>query len=155
MTSRNNKIPLTNVDREIMKLAIFNCCNCCKKWKRAVCIDKINAQQKCHSCHRWVLPRIKEWSKRWFGSFKCTKRTCGRTWTSSWTWTIDNQIQTTQCQICKTSVLPYQLVSQVYLLVLRIHPYEKMICQQSNLIFRTNSEETIRMKMIPSRMDKI
>ena len=114
MAYRNYKIPLTNDDREIMKLAIFNCC---KKWKRAVYGSAPYAKQKCHKCYRWVFPIIKEWTKRWFGSFKCTERTCGRTWTSSWTWTVDNQIQTTQCQICKRSVLPYQLVSQVYLLV--------------------------------------
>ena len=114
MPNKNYKIPLTNDDREIMKLAIFNCC---KKWKRALYIDKINDQQICYICQRWVLPRIKEWSKRWFGSFKCTERNCGRTWTSSWTWTVDNQIQTTQCQICKISVLPYQLVSQVDIMV--------------------------------------
>ena len=120
--SRFHKIPLNNDDREIMKLAIFNCC---KKWKRAVYMDQINDKQRCHTCSRWVMPIIKEWSKRWFGSFKCTARDCGRTWTSSWSWTVDNQIQPTQCQDCRTSVLPYQLVSQVQLFV-NYNSYESL-----------------------------
>ena len=93
----NKKIPLSNNDREIMKRAIFNCCR--REWKRVVNPSEINIEQKCNRCRRWVSPRLEEWSKR--------------TWTSSWTWTVDNQIQTTQCQTCKTSVLPYQLVSSI------------------------------------------
>lgn len=50
--SRFHKIPLNNDDREIMKLAIFNCC---KKWKRAVYMDQINDKQRCHTCSRWVM----------------------------------------------------------------------------------------------------
>ena len=107
----NRKIPLSNNDREIMKRAVFNCCS--REWKRIVNPSEVNIEQKCHRCRGWVSPRLEEWSKRWFGSFKCTSRSCGRTWTSSWTWTVDNQIQTTQCQTCKTSVLPYQLVSSI------------------------------------------
>ena len=116
-SSRIHKNPLTNDNRKIMKLAIFFCENCFKKWKRAVYMHQINDKQRCHNCSRWILPIIKEWRKRWFGSFKCTARTCGRTWTVSWTWTVDNQIQPTQCQDCRTSVLPYHLVSQARLFV--------------------------------------
>ena len=94
---------------EIMKRAVFNCCR--REWKRIVNPSEINIEQKCNRCRRWVSPRLEQWSKRWFGSFKCTSKSCGRIWTSSWTWTVNNQIQTTQCQTCKTSVLSYQLVS--------------------------------------------
>ena len=53
--------------------------------------------------------------KRWFGWFKCP---CGRKWTSSYTWTIYGQKQTTQCKKCKRSVLPYQLVSLKYIILM-------------------------------------
>ena len=111
MSRNTRKIPLTNDNREIMKCAVFSCCTF---WKRIINANEINNGQTCDLCHRLVSPRIEEWSKRWFGSFKCTRTNCGRTWTSSWTWTVDNQIQTTQCLTCKTSVLPYQLVSSFH-----------------------------------------
>ena len=103
------ELTLTNNDRKIMKRAIFNCCQ--REWKRVINPLETNMEQTCNSCRRLVSPRLEEWSKRWFGWFKCTSKYCGRTWTSSCTWTVDNQIQTTQCQNCRTSVLPYQLVS--------------------------------------------
>ena len=53
--------------------------------------------------------------KRWFGWFECT---CGRTWTSSYTWTVDGKKQPTQCMNCKKSMLPYQLVSSKYIILM-------------------------------------
>ena len=46
--------------------------------------------------------------KRWYGSFLCT---CGRSWSSGYTWTLDDVPQPMQCQNCMTSVLPHKRVS--------------------------------------------
>ena len=50
--------------------------------------------------------------KRWFGSFRCT---CGRSWSSGYTWTLDDKAQPMECQNCMSSVLPYQLVSSTFI----------------------------------------
>ena len=50
--------------------------------------------------------------KRWFGSFRCN---CGRSWSSGYTWTLDDKPQPMQCQNCMTSVLPDQLVSSIFI----------------------------------------
>ena len=79
-------------------------------------------EQTCKTCGQEVIATETgvEYRKRWFGHFECTKglvgynrRPCKRQWKSSWTWTVNNQIQTTKCQTCKTSTLPYQIVSSI------------------------------------------
>ena len=55
--------------------------------------------------------------KRWYGSFKCS---CGRSWSSGYTWTVDNQPQTMQCQRCNTTVLPYKLVSSIFIMFILV-----------------------------------
>ena len=120
------RIPLRNEDREIIKLGIYKCCG--KKWKSKVIQMKENGklfyvsrrQQVCKNkkCKRKVGPlRTRNWEQRWFGHFKCmakkSDKRCGRTWKSSWTWTVNNQIQETNCKTCGTSTMPYQMVSSV------------------------------------------
>ena len=111
------RIPLNNDNREIVKAGIYRCCG--NEWMRPYYKDSVKV---CNQCEQIVDPIRwnEEWRKRWFGHFKCTAKTgkskklCGRTWTSSWTWTVDNQIQTTKCKTCNSSTMPYQLVSRSY-----------------------------------------
>ena len=79
--------------------------------------------------------------KRWFGWFKCD---CGRTWTSGFTWTLDDQAQTMQCKKCKTSVLPYKRVSSKYIIFRSL--FENFT--SLNLNFRTSLKRTIRIKIL-------
>ena len=116
MARRNapKRIPLNNNNREIVKAGIYQCCG--NEWMRPYYEDCVKI---CNQCEEIVNPIRwnEEWRKRWFGHFKCTAKTgkskkpCGRTWSSSWTWTVDNQIQTTECKTCNSSTMPYQLVS--------------------------------------------
>ena len=41
---------------------------------------------------------------------RCIQEGCGRTWTSTYTWTIDNQIQDSKCKDCLIDVMPYKIV---------------------------------------------
>ena len=41
---------------------------------------------------------------------RCIQEGCGRTWTSTYTWTIDNQIQDSKCKDCLVDVMPYKIV---------------------------------------------
>jgi len=83
--------------------------------------SRLACVEVCNICRDIVVPISleEEWRQRWFGHFKCTankgksKKPCGRTWTSSWAWTVDNQIQTTKCKACK-------LVSHIFGKVLSI-----------------------------------
>ena len=129
MATRNasREIPLSNEDRYIIKTGIYRCCD--KKWKAKLIqveedgrikyvlnhSDLMRSRNVCNRCQRRVYPTIRDWNKRWYGHFRCMgilrRRQCGRTWTSSLTWTLNNQIQTTQCKSCNTETLPYQLVS--------------------------------------------
>ena len=126
MPLKNNpkRIPLCNDDRDIIKLGVFTCCG--NEWKakliqlndqgRTHYLFKGEVKNVCKKCRRKVgYKYLTEWIKRWYGHFKCfgiiSGQRCGRTWTSSLTWTINNQIQSTQCKACSTDTLPYQLVS--------------------------------------------
>lgn len=121
MTRRNAPtiIPLNNDNREIVKAGIYRCCR--NEWMRPY--YNHNRVEVCNKCEEIVDPIRwnEEWIKRWYGHFKCTAKTgksrkpCGRTWQSSWTWTVDNQIQTTKCKACNSSTMPYHLVSQCLL----------------------------------------
>ena len=120
-------VQLRNEDREIIKLGVYTCCS--RKWKSKVFLWGKNEKngknvyrpirkQVCKNkrCRRNVAPiKIIDWEQRWFGHFKCMAKTsdkrCGRTWKSSWTWTVNNFIQETNCKSCGTSTLPYQMVS--------------------------------------------
>ena len=89
----------------------FRCCG--SEWNRP------ETKQVCKKCGKEVLAKeFEEWEKRWFGHFQCLtkeigwdRKPCGRSWKSSWTWTIDNQIQPTKCKTCEASIMPYKLVS--------------------------------------------
>ena len=112
---------LSNDDRDIIKLGIFGCCG--REWE--VEVTKTYQRNKavykptktvCHRCDKNVGPRkIVDLEERWFGHFKClayrSGGLCGRFWLSSWTWTVNNQIQTTKCKDCGANTLPFQIVS--------------------------------------------
>ena len=136
MSSRNapKRIPLRNEDREILKTGVYKCCN--RKWK-ATLVQVIQDGRKlyalqpktgnekapkekrnvCKRCRKKLRPaENRDRKKRMYGHFNCTGinaqgKRCGRTWTSSLTWTLNNQIQTTKCKACNTETMPYQLVS--------------------------------------------
>ena len=109
--SAQTKIPYSNKNRAVIRAGKYQCCG--NEWTRPTYDD----EQICYRCEEFVDP-IEwdvEWRQRWYGHFKCmaktgkSKKPCGRTWTSSWTWTIDNQIQTTKCKTCNTSTMPYKI----------------------------------------------
>ena len=119
-------VPLRNEEREIVKLGIYGCCD--RKWKGELVKEFRNGKfcfvplkKVCRNCGRNIGPhKIIDLEERWFGHFKCTakkysdkksRELCGRSWKSSWTWTVNNQIQTTQCKTCEADTMPYQIVS--------------------------------------------
>ena len=131
MSSRNapKRIPLRNEDREILKTGVYKCCN--RKWKatfvqvrrwkeedgRKMYALQQEKRNVCKRCRKKLCPaEIRDRKRRMYGHFNCTGinaqgKRCGRTWTSSLTWTLNNQIQTTKCKACNTETMPYQLVS--------------------------------------------
>ena len=130
MSARNapKRIPLSNDDREIIRLGVYRCCG--QKWKAQFYQvlkngkktyvlkrrDKSHKPNVCRNCRQTAHPAaFRDWKKRWYGHFKCmgnvSGKRCGRTWTSSLTWTLNNKIQTTKCKACNSETMPYQLVS--------------------------------------------
>ena len=87
--------------------------------------------------------------KRWFGSFRCN---CGRSWSSGYTWTLDDEPQPMQCQNCMTSVLPDQLVSSIFIYLMFVLIKKRFLPINCKLTFhfRRSLKRTI-----PIKMDKI
>ena len=79
MTRRNAPkiIPLNNDNREIVKAGIYRCCR--NEWMRpnyfGYPLYDHNRVEVCNKCKKIVDPiRNEEWTKRWYGHFKCTYR---------------------------------------------------------------------------------
>ena len=109
-TDESPKKPLKNSKRPILKTGQYRCCD--TEWtKKGITLGQ---KFECRKCNKEVGPKKQEtWNKRWYGYFGCVEKGCKSTWVSSNTWTVDNKIQTTQCRKCKTSVLPYIIVSEI------------------------------------------
>ena len=108
-TGESPKKPLKNSKRPILKTGRYECCE--TEWfKNGITLGQ---KLECRKCNKEIGPKNQiTWNKRWYGYFGCTEKGCKSTWVSSNTWTVDNKIQTTQCRKCKTSVLPYEIVSE-------------------------------------------